>query len=473
MQVIHLPVGASSKTDEKGLHDIDCGASHGAIVNILQGNLVQFQYLAPRDSYPINSVQFPAIRNDTNVGAMAKELDIRRFFMRAPHKWLHRYFDTRQVLNGIDWDAVSVRKVDPIALAFSGLPEDVQSEMINDFRDIALLSTTLGKVQLIDEAGFWGEAEGLGEIFEDLEDPGACAFWTFFEKPKVWKGAVFLANADDKPKRPWKTRINMPVLGCLPTHEDGAHLATAISKLFMHSEGRGKYCAMHQIRRGDLEYYFAYPQSHRKTAIEYERDGELTKRPHNPAFEIIFVHDDANRTLSIWHDGSMDRVRELQVAFANSVLGKSIDRRSPKDDRVYDLSHFENRDLTLNVSSVLGIERITVCKLRLDIKGPNPHKVSIKLEQGCAPSVLYDRLDDLSAKIPKSLRQISQVGFQVNFELEQGETKKRTKYFEITEPNSCSLSMKGRDQLIRRFLADNRIEPGRPVSRSLDGDPAP
>lgn len=412
------------------------------------------------------------IRNGTNVDTMAKELDIRRFFMRAPHKWLQRYFDTRHVLNGIDWNTVSVRKIDAIAQAFSSLPEDLQSEMINDFQDIALLSTTLGKVQIIDEAGFWGVAEGLGGIFEELEDPGACAFWTFFEKPKVWKGAIFLANADDKPKRPWKMRINMPALGRLPTHEDGVHLGRAISEIFMHKEGRGKYCAVHQIRRGDLEYFFAYPQNHRKTAIEYEHDGELTKRPHNPAFEIIFLHDDANRTLSIWHDGSMDRVRELQVAFSASVLGKSIDRRSPKDDRVYDLSRFENRDLTLNVSSALGIERITVSKLRLDVKGSNPHKISIKLEHDCAPSVIYDRLEDLSLKIPKSLRQISQVGFQVNFELEQGETKKRTKYFEITEPNSCSLSMKGRDQLIRRLLADNRIEPGRPISENLDGDPA-
>lgn len=344
--------------------------------------------------------------------------------------------------------------------------------MIEDFRNLAMLSTTLGKVQIMDEAQYWGEAEGLGKIFEELEDPGACAFWTFFERPKWWNGAVFLASADNKPKRPWRTRINLPKLGRKPNLEDGERLAAAISEIFMQKEGRGRFCDVRQIRRGDLEYYFAYPQDHRGTSIEYEHDGQVTKRPHNPAFEIIFVHDDSNQTLSIWHKGGMERVRDLQVAFAESILGCSIPPRSPRDDRAFDLSVFEQRDFEFKISPMLGIEKVEVHKLRIHVLGKNPHTWAIKLDRECAPHVLYDRIDALGRGIPTSMQRFSQVGLLVTFDLLPGAEKKRTKYFEITSPNSCSLSTEGYDQLIRRLLSDNNIEPRRPKTDTDDGNPA-
>jgi hypothetical protein len=404
---------------------------------------------------------------------MTKDLDLRRFFMTAPHKWLRRYFDDRHVLNGINWKAVTVRKIEPIHSAFFALDENARTAMIDDFRNIAMLSTPLGKVQIMDEADYWGEADGLGKIFEELEDPGACAFWTFFERPKWWNGAVFLASADSKPRRPWRTRINMPVLGRKPTHEDGRRLAASISEIFMPSEARGRFCEMHQLRRGDLEYYFAYPQDHRETSIEYDRDGQMTKRPHNPAFEIIFVHDDKNQTLAIWHIGPMERVRDLQVAFAKAVLGTIIPNRTPKDDRVYDLSLFEQCDFEFSIPPILGIEKVEVHKLRIHVRGPNPHTVAVKLDRGCAAHVLYDRVTTLGAGIPKTLQRISQVGLFVTFEMKPGAERQRTKYFEITSPNSCSLATEGSDQLIRRLLIDNGIGPRRPKTDTDDGNPVP
>ena len=52
----------------------------------------------------------------------------------------------------------------------------------------------------------------------------------------------------------------------------------------------------------------------------------MTRRPHRPAFEIIFIHDDVQRTLSIWHQGKRERIGDLQVAFAKAVLVR-ISRR--------------------------------------------------------------------------------------------------------------------------------------------------
>lgn len=141
----------------------------------------------------------------------------------------------------------------------------------------------------------------------ELEDFYACAFWVFLNRHECWDGAIFYAAADSKPKRYWRKRINLPRLGRRPINADGQALSEAVAKLFREKEGRGAHCVVHQYRRGLLgerEYYFAYPQDHRQTAIKYEK-GEMTRRPHNPAFEIIFIHNDEERTLSIWHEGSI------------------------------------------------------------------------------------------------------------------------------------------------------------------------
>jgi hypothetical protein len=113
--------------------------------------------------------------------------------------------------------------------------------------------------------------------------------------------------------------------------------------VFREKEGRGDHCTVEQYRRGEREYYFAYPQDHRQTAIEYAK-GAMTKRPHRPAFEIIFIHDDSQQTLSIWHRGKKERIVDLQVAFARAILGRDIPRQSPRDDRVYDLDVFLDPD---------------------------------------------------------------------------------------------------------------------------------
>ena len=143
---------------------------------------------------------------------------------------------------------------------------------------------------------FHGKQQEVAAKLAELAGFYECAFWTFFEHPDCWRGAVSFAEADSKPRRQWRKRINMPALGRSPTAADGRALAAAIVALFRQKEGRGDHCVVEQYRRGahgEKEYYFAYPQDHRQMAIEYN-NGEMTLRPHRPAFEIIFVHDETS-----------------------------------------------------------------------------------------------------------------------------------------------------------------------------------
>lgn len=397
---------------------------------------------------------------------MALDLDIRSFFRKAPRDWLKRYFAHHGVLGDFDWTSIGKSKIDALHQTWQGLDEDLQLRMTDDFRNIAL-ATPAGKLAIIDEAGFHGETDGFAERLGELEDFHSCAFWTYFERPKYWDGAVFFAAADTKPKRYWRKRINMPVLGRKGTDDDGQALSQVLGRLFMQLEGRGAYCTVHPYRRADRDYYFAYPQDHRQTSIEYAQ-GQMTKRPYNPAFEIIFVHNDQDRTLNIWHHGAGDRVRDLQVAFADAILKIEIPRNSPRDTRVYDLRMFSRRDFQLGGLSKHGIERAEVRRLRLHVLNPHKHWIVVDIGSDSPSHVLFDRIDAATRGLPSSALRVSQVGIRVTFELQANDKKQRVRNFDINWPNSCSLHNEGYDIVIQRMLAENGIEPRQPPEERDD-----
>jgi hypothetical protein len=389
---------------------------------------------------------------------MALDLDIRSFFRKAPRDWLKRYFTQHGALLDFDWRSTGRASNDLLHQAFHGLDEETRLRMTDDFRNVTLLASPAGKLAIIDEAAQHGETEGFTDQLAQLEDFQACAFWTYFERPKYWDGAVFFAAADTKPKRYWRKRINMPAFGRRVADADGTALARALGRLFMEREARGAYCTVHTYHRGDRDYYFAYPQDHRQTSIEYD-EGQMTKRPYNPAFEIILVHNDRDRTLSIWHQGQAERVRDLQVAFARAVLKADIPRDSPRDTRVYDLSMFARSDFQLTGLAKHGIERAEVRRLRLHVLAPHKHSIIIDIGANTPNHVLFDRIKAVTQGLASSAIRVSQAGLRVTFELKPNDKKQRVRNFELNWPNSCSLHNDGYDVVIQRMLVENGIEP--------------
>jgi hypothetical protein len=143
-------------------------------------------------------------------------------------------------------------------------------------------------------------------------------------------------------------------------------------------------------------------------AIEYNK-GEMTKRPHRPAFEVIFVHDDRLRTLSIWHQGKKERIVDLQLAFAKTVLGCDIPRESPADDRVYDLDVFLDPDFVFRPRPELGIAGAETRKIGVRVLGVEPLAINIDLGSNTPASVLYRLLKAATADIPKSMLKVARI----------------------------------------------------------------
>jgi hypothetical protein len=259
-------------------------------------------------------------------------------------------------------------------------------------------------------------------------------------------------------------------LGRETSLDDGKRLAAEVSAVFMRREGRGAYCSVHQYRRRGKEYYFAYPQDHRTTSNEYDENGQWTVRPYNPAFEIIFIHDDAQQKLSIWHQGRKDRVKELQVAFAKAVLGHDILPESPRDDRVYELEGLLDPSFDFRPSPELAIARVEVRKIALRVLAPDKYTITIELGDHTPVHVLYRRLETATAGIQPSLIKVARVGIRVAFEAGSTDKPQKSRSFELAWPNSSSLQNDTHGVLIQRMLADLGIEPRRPTGDTSDGN---
>jgi len=367
----------------------------------------------------------------------------------------------------LDWSQVKPRNVQALVEAFEGLPEEIQARMQDEFVEITTLATPAGKVQILDEATFHDKQQQVAAELQKLNGFFECVYWLFFEHPDCWNGAVRFAESDGKRRRSWRTRANMPRLGRAATSVDGRALAAAITELFRQREARGEHCVVEQYRRGQKEYYFAYAQDHRQISLEYA-GGRMTNRPHRPAFEIIFIHDDVRRTLSIWHQGRMERVQGLQVAFAQAVLGRVIPARSPRDVRVYDLGRFLDPDFTFRPSAQLGIKQAVLREMDVRFGGPSGCKVAIRLDATTQAHVLHNLMEVLLQVIPQSLVQVTRVRLQVEFEANLHGTRLEPRTFDLRTPNACTLQEDAAGLLIRRMLEDHDIEPRQPTGETAD-----
>src|SRR5437588_393747 len=96
-------------------------------------------------------------------------------------------------------------------------------------------------------------------------------------------------------------------------------LETAISMYFTEQEGRGKACQVDYLKRGFLQYFFAYPEDFPASPLAWTAQG-LSPNRYRPAFEVLFVFDDTAGWLDIYCEAGKQTVQQLHSLFANTVI---------------------------------------------------------------------------------------------------------------------------------------------------------
>jgi hypothetical protein len=386
---------------------------------------------------------------------MAKQYQPKRFFRQVPNSLLEQYFNQNAVALEVGFDQLTETKIEPLYEAWLELPEDEAKKIERDFREIDFLASEGGIKAILDEARWHGEE--LAETFAEMESFHASAFWTFLNRDAYWTGAVLFHHADTIARSYWRKRKNVPNKPACVDEECIRQLEKTISGYFHAKEGRGKNCKVECYRRNDLDYFYAYPEDYARANIEWVGE-EFQRRPHHPAFEVIFVYSQSDGTLDIYLSGDKKPVPDLQKIFAETILKADLGP-DKKDEQVYDLNPLKKRDFQFVYDRAEGIEDVLVRKLRLSSAFGKKEKIILEAESTYTPLAIYDLLDKLGTAINLFDYNITQVGLKVFFAPSPVSQKSKTRSFDITYPNSCSLTQDDRDLVIRKMLAASGLEP--------------
>jgi len=385
---------------------------------------------------------------------MARHYSPRSFFRHAPNSMLKRYFEKQGVLTEHDFSEVSETKVEPIYQAWLTLPDAQRGEMERDFREIDALASEGGVKAIMDEAE-WHD-EDLADTLGCLEDLHEKAFWVFLERPKYWPAASAFYRADAISSSQWN---ECRTVSRSPARVDEAsihNLEKVLSNHFFNKEGRGKNCKVEPYRRGELDYFFAYPEDYVHASIEY--DGDKFKRTaRHPAFEVIFVYSQKEGKISLYMKGSRDMKKEIRALFADAILGLELGE-FVENDRVYDLAPLQASNPPFQYSPESGIQSVAIKKFRLVVNG-SKERITLEANPDRNPNAVYELRDKLCQSIPLSQMTITQVGVLVTFTPDPQTGRASTRSFDINWPNSCSLKHDGKDAIIRKMLIASGIEP--------------
>ena len=402
---------------------------------------------------------------------MTRHYSTRDFFRQMPNALLARYFAGRAVFGGLDFASMSETRHDDLFAAWLALPEIDRNAMDAEFRDIFDMSCEKGCRAILDEAQ-WHLAQdadpnaaiAFAEKLAALVNHFERAMVTYLDHNPFWRGATHFYHADTLSH--WRKRKNLPHNAASVDAASIQTLANSIRTYFHHTEGRGNNCVVEPFRRGDLDYFFAYPEDYSQQSPEWV-NGQFDIRPHNPAFEVIFVYSQAEGSLDLNYRGAYKAIEPLQAMFAAAILQLPELPPDPKDSRVYDLGPLMQRNFDFTYDLGSGIESIVVKKLRLSSRATKGERITLEADASRDPQAVYALLDRIQAAMPMALYSVTQVDLAVTMVVEADRPPK-TVNIHITYPNSCSLKYDEVGLKLRDMLSASGIEPHEPAQLADD-----
>ena len=394
---------------------------------------------------------------------MARHYATRDFFRQMPNPLLARYFHARGVFDDLDMAALPEPQPDALWAAWLTLDDTQRHAMDAAFQDIAALSGEKGYRAILDDAA-WSFATdpaahaAFVEQLASLAHHGAPAMTTFLDHPACWRRAARFFHAEALPA--WRKRTHLPHVPAAVDEASLQALAPGLSTYFRRTEGRGTHCVVEPIRRGTLDYFFAYPEDYSQHSVEWV-DGQFGQRPHHPAFGVIYVYSQSDGTLDVNIRGARPAVEPLQGLFAATILKQPALPPDPTDDRVYDLNALREPGFEFVYESGSGIQDVVVTTLRLASRVTTGDRLTLEADAIGHPTAVYDLLARLGSAVPLHLYRITQVELAASVITDISQPPQRVT-IRLTHPNACSLP-----------LRRPRPDPARHAARLWDRAKAP
>ena len=187
-------------------------------------------------------------------------------------------------------------------------------------------------------------------------------------------------------------------------------------------------------------------------------NGEFDRRPHNPAFEIVYVYSKKEGSIDLNFRGSYKAIEPLQGMFATAILKLEELPPDPKDKRIYDLAPLLQRSFDFIYDVGSGIEEVTVKKLRLSSRVKKGNRITLEADPAENTGAIYDLLDEVGKSLPLKMYNVTQVELVALVVVDADKPAKRIT-IRITHPNSCSLKYNEIGLKLRDMLEASGIEP--------------
>ncbi|TCT19480.1 hypothetical protein EDC35_10886 [Thiobaca trueperi] len=391
---------------------------------------------------------------------MARHYSIKNLFRQMPNALLAQYFQAQGLF--VDLDFTGMKEGAPEALfeAWQALSDTQRNPLEMALRQIFDMSCEKGWLAILDEARWQLGADpqaftSFSDRLSALSSHYARAMITFLDYRACWKGATRFYHADMLSY--WRKRRNLPHQRAAVDAASLRELADLISHYFRHAEGRGRHCVVEPYRRNDLDYFFAFPEDHSQQAAEWV-NGDFQPRPHNPAFDIVYVYSQQEGKLDLNYRGGRQAVEPLQGVFARAILKLDELPSDPKDERVYDLSPLRERGFPFVFDPWSGIESVAVKKLRLSSTVRSGDRLTLEADPTRDREAVYALMDRALRKAPGHLYNVTQVELLAVVDVHEDKPARKVT-IRITHPNSCSLKYDELGLRLRAMLAASGIEP--------------
>jgi len=394
---------------------------------------------------------------------MASHYQPKKFFRKISKTLLGQYFKSKNVLTDIDFNNPKETKAEAIYEVWLDLPEDTRNQIDREFQEIHDMATEAGSQALLDEAVYHGE--NLTEQFSTLSGFHDHALWVFLENPSYWEAATAFKHADTIPQSYWRKRTNIPPAVASTKQAAIKQFEQHLGHYFHSTQGRGKNCKVDCYKRNGVDYFFAYPEDYAQASIEWSNN-ELSRRPHHPAFESIFVYSKENRSLEVYTSCENKIIIDLQNIFAENILNVALNENET-DNRVYDLNPLKDRSFQFIYRLDSGITSVFINKFRLKLHGVN-QSITLTVDPSENKESIYNLLARITTSIPLSSFAITQVGLKVKIAHASKPGKMRTVSLSISYPNSCNLKHSESNLAIQKMLVDSGIELRSPESITTD-----
>lgn len=383
---------------------------------------------------------------------MAGQYSHKHFFRKVSNALLIGYLDKKNIEFDLDLYAVEEHEADLIFDAFKKLDDITRHNMESDFQSIHALATDGGIIALTDEAKECDNS-GFVETIQSICGEYNKVMWAYLDSPEYWQAASIFFQASSIPSSSWKIIKNLPVLQKPFEYIDIKLLSTAIGEYFFDREGRGKHCKIDHYKRGEIDYFWAFPEDFAKSKVGWLHD-TLQDIPYTMAFEIVFVYCEYTATLDLYAKKNAKNIPQLQQLFAEYILKAELTDFSPYiENKVYELEPLVEADFNFIMPENSGVFSVQILKAR-STNSINPKSHIMVIE--CADqnkNAVHDKLAELGLKE----HSISEVTLKVSF-IPKPNKPAHTRTFTISL-DRCNLKYYGDDLIIRDMLIASGIEP--------------